>query len=105
MMPCTSAGSGGSRSWAARSAAARCWLTFGKIYGRAGLNLAQRQIAMLAMFTALPDCARQLRFHVEAALRAGLSRDQVIEVIIACAPTSGFPGRSAPWRSPRPRWR
>lgn len=64
---------------------------FGDVYTRDGLPLRDRQIAQIAMFTALGGCEPQLEFHVGAALNAGLSADEVVEVIIQVAPYTGFP--------------
>lgn len=64
---------------------------FGDVYNRPGLTLRERQIAMIAMFTTLGGCEPQLQFHVNAALDAGLSQREVIDVITHVAPYTGFP--------------
>lgn len=64
---------------------------FGDVYAREGLALRDRQIAQIAMFTALGGCETQLEFHIGAALSAGLSPEEVIEVFIQVAPYTGFP--------------
>lgn len=64
---------------------------FGDVYNRDGLRLRERQIAQIAMFTALGGCEPQLEFHIGAALQAGLTPAEVVEVIIQVAPYTGFP--------------
>jgi 4-carboxymuconolactone decarboxylase len=64
---------------------------FGDIYSRPGLNLREREIATVAMLTALGGREPQLRVHIQAALNVGLSRQEVEEIIIQTVPYAGFP--------------
>jgi 4-carboxymuconolactone decarboxylase len=64
---------------------------FGDIYSRSGLNLRDREIATLAALTALGNAAPQLKVHIGAALNVGLSRDEIVEVIMQMAVYAGFP--------------
>ncbi|MNS27265.1 Carboxymuconolactone decarboxylase family protein [compost metagenome] len=65
--------------------------TFGEIYSRTTLNAKQRQLVTLASLTAQGGCEPQLRVHIHAALRVGLSEQEVIEALLQCYPYTGFP--------------
>ena len=64
---------------------------FGDIYSRPGLSLREREIATVAMLTALGGREPQLHMHIQAALNVGLSRQEVEEIIIQTVPYAGFP--------------
>ncbi len=64
---------------------------FGEIYSRPGLSLQQRELATVAMLTALGNAQPQLKVHIAAALNVGLSRTEIIETIIQAAVYAGFP--------------
>ena len=64
---------------------------FGDIYARPGLDLREREIATIAALTALGHAQPQLKVHVAAALNVGVSREQIIEIIIQMAVYAGFP--------------
>ena len=64
---------------------------FGDIYSRPGLDLRAREIAVVAALTALGNAAPQLKVHIEGALNVGVSRDEVVEVIMQMAVYAGFP--------------
>lgn len=64
---------------------------FGDIYSREGLGLRDREIATIAALTALGNAAPQLKVHIEAGLNVGLSRDEIVEVIMQMAVYAGFP--------------
>jgi 4-carboxymuconolactone decarboxylase len=64
---------------------------FGDIYCRPGLDLRSREIATIAALTALGNAAPQLKVHIEAGLNVGLSRTEIIEVIMQMAVYAGFP--------------
>ena len=64
---------------------------FGEIYARPGLDFKARQIATVAALTALGNAEPQLKVHINGALNVGLSRDEVIEVIMHVAVYAGFP--------------
>lgn len=63
---------------------------FGDIYSRKGLSLREREIATVAVLTALGR-EPQLRVHLGAAFHVGLSRQEIEEVILQTVPYSGFP--------------
>ena len=64
---------------------------FGDIYSRPGLDLRSREIATIAALTALGNAAPQLKVHIEAGLNVGLTRDEIVEVIMQMAVYAGFP--------------
>jgi 4-carboxymuconolactone decarboxylase len=64
---------------------------FGDIYSRPGLSLAQREIATIAALVSLGGLEPQLRGHTQAALAAGLSPTEILEVVIHTVQYSGFP--------------
>ena len=65
--------------------------SFGEIYSREGLSLRDRQIATVAMLTALGGREPQLRLHLGAALNVGLSPQEIEEIIIHTVSYAGFP--------------
>lgn len=64
---------------------------FGDIYSRPGLDLRSREIATIAALTAMGNCAPQLNVHLQAALNVGLTREEIIEIIMQMAVYAGFP--------------
>lgn len=64
---------------------------FGDIYARPGLDLRAREIATIAALTAMGNAAPQLKVHIEAGLNVGVSRQEIIEVIMQMAVYAGFP--------------
>lgn len=64
---------------------------FGDIYSRPGLDLRSREIAVVAALTAMGNTAPQLKVHIEGALNVGVSKDEIVEVIMQMAVYAGFP--------------
>ena len=64
---------------------------FGDIYCRPGLDLRSREVATIAALTALGNASPQLKVHIEAGLNVGLSRTEIVEVIMQMAVYAGFP--------------
>lgn len=64
---------------------------FGDVYCRPGLDLKSREIATVAALTALGTATPQLKVHINGALNVGLSRQEVVEIIIQMAVYGGFP--------------
>ena len=52
------------------------------IMGRTGLDLVTRELLLIAACTTLGHAQPQLRAHIEAALRVGATREQVVESIL-----------------------
>ena len=64
---------------------------FGDVYSRPGLDLKSREIAAVAALTTLGNATPQLKVHIHGALNVGLSRQEVVEIIIQMAVYAGFP--------------
>lgn len=54
----------------------------GGIMARPGLDLLTREFLLIASCTTLGHAAPQLEAHIEAALKLGASKEQIIEVIL-----------------------
>ncbi len=64
---------------------------FGDIYSRPGLDLRSREIATIAALTALGQATPQLKVHLRAGLNVGLTRGEIVEVLMQMAVYAGFP--------------
>ena len=64
---------------------------FGDIYSRPGLDLRSREIAVVAALTAMGNAAPQLKVHIQGALNVGVTRTEVVEIIMQMAVYAGFP--------------
>lgn len=64
---------------------------FGDIYSRPGLDMRAREIATIAALTAMGTATPQLKVHIAAGLNVGLSRDEIVEIIMQMAVYAGFP--------------
>ena len=64
---------------------------FGDICSRPGLDYRAREIATIAALTALGNASPQLKVHIEAGLNVGLTRDEIVEIIMQMAVYAGFP--------------
>jgi 4-carboxymuconolactone decarboxylase len=64
---------------------------FGDVYNRPGLDLKSREIATVAALTTLGTAISQLKVHIKGALNVGVSRQEIIEIIIQMAVYAGFP--------------
>ena len=64
---------------------------YGDIYSRDGLALRDREIATMAMLTALGGREPQLQVHINAALNVGLTPGELEEIIIHTIIFAGFP--------------
>lgn len=63
---------------------------WGDIWSRPGLTRAERSIVTLSILTALGH-EKELAMHVRAALRNGLSAEQIREVLLQAAVYAGVP--------------
>jgi 4-carboxymuconolactone decarboxylase len=64
---------------------------FGDVYSRPGLPLREREIATIAALAAMGNARPQLEVHIEAGLNVGLSRDEIVEILMQMAVYAGFP--------------
>ena len=64
---------------------------FGDIYSRPGLDLRAREIATIAALAAMGNAAPQLEVHIQAGLNVGLTREEIVEILMQMAVYAGFP--------------
>jgi len=64
---------------------------FGDIYLRPGLDLRSREIATIAALAAMGNATPQLKLHIEAGLNVGLSREEIVEILMHMVIYAGFP--------------
>ena len=64
---------------------------FGDLYSREVLTLRDREIVAIASLASLGHASPQLRTHVEAAQRLGLSKSEIVEILMQVAICSGLP--------------
>lgn len=64
---------------------------YGDVYARPGLDPKSRQVATIAALTAMGNARPQLKFHIGAALKTGLSPREIIEVMYVTTVFAGFP--------------
>ncbi len=65
-------------------------VAWGMVWSRPGLSRKARSLLNLGALIAMGQ-PHELRLHIRAALRNGLSRKQISEAILHCAIYSGFP--------------
>jgi 4-carboxymuconolactone decarboxylase len=63
---------------------------WGSIWSRPGLERTQRSLITIALLVAL-NRPHELRLHLEAGIRNGLTREQIMEAILHCVVYCGFP--------------
>ena len=73
---------------------------WGTVWTRPGLSLRDRSLVNIAMLTGLGR-AEELRHHTIGALRNGITREELREVIIQSAIYCGFPAAQAALRAVR----
>jgi 4-carboxymuconolactone decarboxylase len=64
---------------------------FGDVYARTGLDLPTRELASVAMCTALGTAGPQLRVHLRAFLNVGGTREEIVALLTQLAGYAGFP--------------
>jgi 4-carboxymuconolactone decarboxylase len=63
----------------------------GDLYTREGLDLKSREIAAISSLATLGNAGPQLRIHIRAATTIGLSKSEIIEILMQTAVYAGFP--------------
>ncbi|HET8525711.1 MAG TPA: carboxymuconolactone decarboxylase family protein [Actinomycetota bacterium] len=71
-------------------------VAYGEVYSRPGLSLRERQIASVAALVATGRSS-QLPVHLRSSLKAGLTAEELQEVIIQTATIAGFPPAMNAW--------
>ena len=64
---------------------------FGDIYCRDGLDVRSREVVTIAALAALGNATPQLKVHVRAGLNVGLTRTEIVEILMQMAVYAGFP--------------
>ena len=63
----------------------------GDIYTREALDLRSREFVAISSLAALGGTGPHLRLHIRAALRLGVTRVEIIEILMQTAIYAGFP--------------
>ena len=61
------------------------------VLSRPALSLRDREIATLASLATLGNAPTQLKAHIEGALNVGVTRDEIVEVLMQMAIYAGVP--------------
>jgi 4-carboxymuconolactone decarboxylase len=64
---------------------------FGDIYSRDALDLRSRELIAIAGLAVSGNAGPQLRVHVESAASAGITKPEIVEVLMQIALYAGFP--------------
>jgi len=64
---------------------------FGDIYSRDALDLKSRELIAIAGLAVSGNAGPQLRVHVESAASAGITRAEIVEVLMQISLYAGFP--------------
>jgi 4-carboxymuconolactone decarboxylase len=64
---------------------------YGDIYDRPGLDLRSREIVTVSALAAMGTAAPQLKAHIHGALNVGVTRAEIVEIMIQMAVYAGFP--------------
>ncbi|MBW3098588.1 carboxymuconolactone decarboxylase family protein [Pseudohoeflea coraliihabitans] len=64
---------------------------FGDIYSRPGLSLREREIATIGALCAMGTARPQLEVHIRAGLNVGLTREEIVEILMQMSVYAGFP--------------
>ena len=63
----------------------------GDLYSREGLDLRSREIAAISSLATLGNAGPQLRIHIRAATTVGVTKAEIIEILMQTAVYAGFP--------------
>ena len=64
---------------------------FADVVSRPALDLRTREMLTVAALTAMGTAPGQLEFHVRGALRSGVSRQEIVEIVLQMAVYAGVP--------------
>jgi len=64
---------------------------FGDLYSRPALNLKSRELIAIAALAVSGNAGPQLRVHVESGQSVGISKAEIVEVLMQIALYAGFP--------------
>lgn len=63
----------------------------GDLYTRDGLDLRSREIVAISSLASLGNAGPQLRIHIRAATTVGVTKAEIIEILMQTAVYAGFP--------------
>ena len=64
---------------------------FADVLARPGLDLKTREMLTVAMLAAMATAPGPLEFHVKAALRNGVTKQEIVEILLQVAVYAGVP--------------
>lgn len=64
---------------------------FADIVGRDGIDLKTREMLTVAMLAAMGTAQGQLEFHMRAAMNTGVSREEIVEIVLQVSVYAGVP--------------
>src|SRR4051812_34475652 len=64
---------------------------FGDVFSRPGLDLKTRELVAVGALAAMGNAPAQLRAHIQGALNAGCTQQEIIEVLMQMLLYAGFP--------------
>lgn len=64
---------------------------FTDVLAREGMPLKTREMLTVAMLAAMGTAPGQLEFHMHAALNTGITRDEIVEIVLQVAVCAGVP--------------
>ncbi|MDO5621179.1 MAG: carboxymuconolactone decarboxylase family protein [Paracoccus sp. (in: a-proteobacteria)] len=64
---------------------------FADILSRPGIDLRSREMLTVAMLAAMATAPAQLEFHIRAALNCGVTRAEIVEIILQVSVYAGVP--------------
>lgn len=64
---------------------------FGTIYAKEGLDLKTKQMLTITILATLGNARPQLEYHIKAGLNLGLTRQEIIDIMIHISAYAGFP--------------
>src|SRR5688500_7071249 len=65
--------------------------SLGDLYSRDGLDMRSREIVAISSLAALGDTGPHLRIHIRAATRLGVTKAEIIEILMQTAVYAGIP--------------
>ena len=65
--------------------------SLGDLYARDGLDMRSREIVAISSLAALGDTGPHLRIHIRAATRLGVTKAEIIEILMQTAVYAGIP--------------
>ncbi|MDT8894608.1 carboxymuconolactone decarboxylase family protein [Halomonas sp. I1] len=64
---------------------------FSDVISRDGIDLRTREMLTVAMLGAMGTAQGQLEFHLRAALNTGVTREEIVEIVLQVAVYAGIP--------------